>query len=252
MLETYAEITWCPGCGNFGILNAVKRAISELIEEGEKKENFVIASGIGCHAKIVDYIDVNSFYGLHGRVPPALTGIKLANKNLKVIGFAGDGDAYAEGIEHLIHSAKRNTDIMMIIHNNGVFALTTGQFTPTSPKGFKGKSTPFGNVEEPINPLKVLLASGASFVARGYAARVEHLKKLIKAAVKHKGFAVIDVLQPCIAFNNTYQILNQKVYELENFDTKNLEEAMKKVEEKERIPIGIFYQVEREVFEDYF
>jgi len=252
MLETHAEITWCPGCGNFGILNAVKKAISELIEDGEKKENFVIASGIGCHAKIVDYIDVNSFYGIHGRVPPALTGMKLANKELKVIGFAGDGDAYAEGIEHLIHSAKRNTDITMIIHNNGVFALTTGQFTPTSPKGFKGKSTPSGNIEEPINPLKIMLASGATFVARGYAARVEHLKKLIKEAVKHRGFAIIDVLQPCVAFNNTYQILNQKVYELENFDTKNLEAAMRKVEEKDRIPIGIFYRIEKEVFEDYF
>jgi len=252
MLETRASITWCPGCGNFGILNAVKKAISELIEEGEKKENFVIASGIGCHAKIVDYIDINSFYGIHGRVPPALTGMKLANKNLKVIGFAGDGDAYAEGIEHLIHSAKRNTDITMIIHNNGVFALTTGQFTPTSPKGFRGKSTPSGNIEEPINPLKIMLASGATFVARGYAARVEHLKNIIKEAIKHRGFAIIDVLQPCVAFNNTYQILNQKVYELENFDTKNLEAAMRKVEEKDRIPIGIFYQIEKEVFEDYF
>ena len=185
-------------------------------------------------------------------MPPALTGMKLANKNLKVIGFAGDGDAYAEGIEHLIHSAKRNTDITMIIHNNGVFALTTGQFTPTSPKGFRGKSTPSGNIEEPINPLKIMLASGATFVARGYAARVEHLKNIIKEAIKHRGFAIIDVLQPCVAFNNTYQILNQKVYELENFDTKNLEAAMRKVEEKDRIPIGIFYQIEKEVFEDYF
>ena len=253
MLDTKAKITWCPGCGNFGILNAVKGAIKDLIEEGERKENFVIASGIGCHAKIVDYINVNSYYSLHGRVPPPLTGMKLANKQLRVIGFAGDGDAYAEGIEHLIHSAKRNTDITMVIHNNEVFALTTGQFTPTSPKGFKGKSTPQGSIEEPINPLKIMLASGASFVARGYSGKVEHLKELIKSGVKHRGFAIIDVLQPCVSFNNTYQYFNERVYELRNFDTKNLNKAIEKVDEwGDKIPIGIFYQVEKQVFEDHF
>lgn len=252
MLETNTEITWCPGCGNFGILQAFKLALNELIQEGEKKENFVIASGIGCHAKIVDYVNINSFYSIHGRVPPTLTGMKLANKNLKVIGFSGDGDAYAEGIAHLIHAAKRNTDITMIIHDNEVFALTTGQFTPTSPRGFKGKSTPFGNIENPINPLKLLLVSGATFVARGYTVKVDHLKELIKQAIKHRGFAIIDVLQPCISFNNTYQFFNERIYELQNFDTSNLEEAIKKVEEKEKIPIGIFYKVEKDIFEDYF
>jgi 2-oxoglutarate ferredoxin oxidoreductase subunit beta len=253
VLDTKAEITWCPGCGNFGILNAVKNAINEMIQEGERKENFVIASGIGCHAKIVDYVDVNSFYSLHGRVAPPLTGMKLANPNLKVIGFEGDGDAYAEGIAHLIHSAKRNTDITMIIHDNEVFALTTGQFTPTTHKGYKGKSSPQGSVEEPINPLKLMLSAGATFVARGYAGKANHLKELIKSAVRHKGFSIIDVLQPCVVFHNTYQILNQKVYELENFNTKNLEEAMKKVEEiSDKIPIGIFYQIEKPVFECHF
>lgn len=253
MLDTNAKITWCPGCGNFGILNAVKQAITEMDKEGIKKENFVIAAGIGCHAKIIDYINVNSYYSLHGRVPPPLTGMKLANPDLKVIGFSGDGDSYAEGIAHLIHSAKRNTDITMIIHDNEVFALTTGQFTPTSKKGFKGKSSPRGSVEEPINPLKIMLASGASFVARGYAGKPNHLKDLIKRAVKHRGFSLVEVMQPCVAFNNTYQELNEKVQEIKEKDLDNLKEAMKKVQDFDgKIPIGIFYQVKKQVFEDHF
>ena len=253
-LGTYAEITWCPGCGNFGILTSVKNAINELIKEGIPKEKFVIASGIGCHAKIVDYINVNSFYSIHGRVPPTLTGMKLANKDLVAIGFVGDGDIYDEGISHLIHAAKRNTDITIVVHDNGVFALTTGQFTATSPKGFKGKSTPKGSIENPLNPIKLMLVSGATFVARGYAGKPEHLKELIKKAVKHKGFSFVDVLQPCVAFNNTYEFYNKKVYDLnaEGHDTSNFEQAMKKADEKEKIPIGIFYETQAQVFEDHF
>jgi len=254
-LNTNAEITWCPGCGNFGILIAIKNAINELIGEGIKKENMVIASGIGCHAKIVDYVNVNSFYSIHGRVPPTLTGMKLANKKLVAIGFAGDGDMYDEGISHLIHAAKRNTDITMIIHDNRVFALTTGQFTATSPKGFKGKSTPKGSIENPINPIKLMLAAGATFVARGYAGKPDHLKELIKKAVRHKGFSFVEVLQPCVTFNNTYQEYNRKVYDLnaEGHDTSSFELAMKKANEwKEKIPIGVFYETQKQVFEENY
>ncbi len=254
-LGTYAENTWCPGCGNFGILTAIKNAINDLVLEGIPKEKFVIASGIGCHAKIVDYVNVNSFYSIHGRVPPTLTGMKLANKDLITIGFAGDGDIYDEGISHLIHAAKRNTDITMIIHDNSVFALTTGQFTATSPKGFKGKSTPFGSIESPINPMKLMLVSGATFVARGYAGKPEHLKELIKKAVKHRGFSFVEVLQPCVVFNNTYEIYNKKVYDLnaEGHDISNFEAAMKKADEwKQRIPIGTFYETQAQVFEDHY
>ena len=179
--------------------------------------------------------------------------MKLANPNLKVIGFSGDGDSYAEGIAHLIHSAKRNTDITMIIHDNEVFALTTGQFTPTSKKGFKGKSSPKGSIEDPINPLLMMLASGASFVARGYSGKIDHLKELIKRAVKHRGFSFIEVMQPCVAFNNTYQVLNEKVVEMKEDNLDNLEKAMEKVNNfNGKIPIGVFYQVEKQVFEDYF
>jgi len=254
-LTTYAENTWCKGCGNFGILAAINQALKSLIGEGLPPENVVVASGIGCHAKIADYIDLNTFYSIHGRVPPTLTGIKLANRNLKVVGFAGDGDAYGEGLSHLIMSAKRNVDVTMIIHDNSVYGLTTGQFTPTSPAGFPGRSTPRGSIEEPLNPLEIMLASGATFVARGYTTKLEHLVDLMKRAINHKGFAFIDVLQPCFTFFNTYKYYNDHVYELEDHDASDLEAARAKAREWQRgeadkIPVGLFYQVEEPTFDE--
>ncbi len=256
-LDTYAKNTWCPGCGNFGILSAIKKALVELEKEGLALHKVVIASGIGCHAKIVDYVKVNSFYSIHGRVPPAITGIKLANPELTVIGHAGDGDAYGEGIAHLIFAAKRNININMIIHNNRVYGLTTGQFTPTSPTGFKGRSTPKGSPEEPVNPIELMLSAGATFVARGYSARIGHLAKLIKDAVNHDGFSFIDVLQPCHTFFNTYDLYNEKTYELtkENHDPGSYDEAMKRAREwpyetDKKIPIGIFYKTKKPTYED--
>ena len=254
-LTTYAENTWCKGCGNFGILAAVNAAVKSLVDEGLPLENVVLASGIGCHAKIVDYINVNSFYSIHGRVPPTITGIKLANRSLKVIGFAGDGDAYGEGLSHLIMSAKRNIDVTMMIHDNRVYGLTTGQFTPTSPVGFPGRSTPRGSIEEPFNPLDLMLASGATFVARGYTTKSEHLVDLIKRAIGHKGFAFIDVLQPCFTFFNTYEFYNKRVYELENHDPSDIEAARARAREwqmgeADKIPIGLFYQVEKPTFDE--
>lgn len=254
-LTTYAENTWCKGCGNFGILSAIDEAVKSLVDGGLLLENVVLASGIGCHAKIVDYINTNTFYSIHGRVPPTLTGIKLANRNLTVIGFAGDGDAYGEGLSHLIMSAKRNIDVTMIIHDNRVYGLTTGQFTPTSPVGFPGRSTPRGSIEEPFNPLELMLASGATFVARGYSTKSDHLVDLMKRAIGHKGFAFIDVLQPCFTFFNTYKYYNEHVYELEGHDPSNLEAARAKAREwqmgeAEKIPIGLFYQVEKPTFDD--
>jgi 2-oxoglutarate ferredoxin oxidoreductase subunit beta len=255
-LETYAENTWCKGCGNFGILSALNAAVRSLAGEGYALENIAIASGIGCSAKIVDYINVNSFYSIHGRVPPTITGIKLANKNLSVIGFAGDGDGYGEGLAHLIMSAKRNIDVTMVIHNNRVYGLTTGQFTPTSPTGFPGKSTPRGSVEHPLNPLELMLAAGASFVARGFSVKADHLAGIIVEAVKHRGFSFVDVLQPCFTFFNTYKFYNDKVYKLEGHDASDLEAARMRAREwnydmeAERIPIGIFYKVDRPSYDD--
>ena len=256
-LGTYAQNTWCPGCGNFGILTSIKKALADLEDDGLDLYKVAIVSGIGCHAKIVDYINVNSFYSIHGRVPPPMTGIKLSNPDLTVIGFAGDGDAYGEGIEHLIFSAKRNLDLTFIVHNNRVYGLTTGQFTPTSPPGFKGRSTPAGSPEDPLNPIELMLSSGATFVARGYTKNMKHLQSLIKAAVNHKGFSFIDVLQPCFTYFNTYDIYNEKVYEFDgkDHDASDKMAAIVKAEEwaygeGDRIPIGIFYQVKKPTYEE--
>jgi len=256
-LETYAQNTWCPGCGNFGILTCIKNALMELKGEGLDLAKVVMASGIGCHAKIVDYVDVNSFYSIHGRVPPPISGIKLANPELTVIGHAGDGDAYGEGIEHLIFAAKRNINLTFIVHNNRVYGLTTGQFTPTSPAGFKGRSTPGGSSENPLNPIELLISAGATFVARGYSVRKKHLQALMKAAIRHNGFAFIDVLQPCFTFYNTYDYYNKNVYELkeEAHDPGDRNAALKRsrewaYEKDEPIPIGIFFRVQRPVYEE--
>jgi 2-oxoglutarate ferredoxin oxidoreductase subunit beta len=256
-LGTYAENTWCPGCGNFGILTSIKKVLSNLKAGGLDLSKTVMGSGIGCHAKIVDYVDVNSFYSIHGRVLPTITGIKLANPDLTVIGHAGDGDAYGEGIEHLIFCAKRNLNVTFVVHNNRVYGLTTGQFTPTSPAGFKGRSTPKGSPEEPMNPIELMLAAGATFVARAYSRKAKHMQQLIQDAVRHEGFAFIDVLQPCFTFFNTYDYYNETVYELseQDHDPADRESAFTRAREwnygvGDRIPIGLFYRVEKPTFEE--
>jgi len=256
-LGTYAQNTWCPGCGNFAILNAIKMVLGELNAEGVPLENIVLVSGIGCHAKIVDYLNVNSFYSIHGRAVPAAEGIKLANPDVKVIGFAGDGDAYGEGIEHLVFAAKRNIDITMIIHNNRVYGLTTGQYTPTSPLSFRGRSTPQGTVEGPINPLEIMLASGATYLARGTSHGIELLKKIFKEAILHKGFSLVDVLQVCVTYFNMYEYYDKRVYELKDHDSRDYYQALNKIREWDYdkdapIALGTFYEKETPTFEDRF
>ncbi len=256
-LGTYAPNTWCPGCGNFAILNAIKSTLNTLCDEGLPLENVVLVSGIGCNSKIVDYIDVNSFYSLHGRVLPVATGIKIADDKLKVIGHAGDGDAYGEGLEHLIFTAKRNIDVTVIIHNNRVYGLTTGQYTPTSPLGFKGRSTPFGTKEMPINPLELMIASGATYVGRGTSHGMDLLKGMFKEAILHKGFSVIDVLQVCVTYYNMYEYYDKHVYELKDHDTSDFDKAMAKAREWDynsdaKIPLGVFYKKEAPSFDEYF
>ena len=256
-LDTYCKNTWCPGCGNFGILSALKQAVGDLLEKGVKKENIVLVSGIGCHAKIVDYLNLNTFYSLHGRPVASAEGIKLGNPELKVIVSSGDGDSYDEGISHLIHAAKRNIDITVLIHDNRNFALTTGQFTATSPKGFKGRSTPRGSIEDPFNPLKLMLSANATFISRSYAGKPEHLKNLILEGIEHKGFSFIEVLQPCVSFFNTYQFYNEKIYELKEHDPSSEKEALKRMEEwnydgdeNNKIPIGVFYKVQKPAYNE--
>jgi 2-oxoglutarate ferredoxin oxidoreductase subunit beta len=255
-LKTEMEITWCPGCLNYSILLAAKKAIVDLVNEKKiKKENVVIVTGIGCHAKIYDYLNTSAFYSLHGRVLPVGFGMKIANPDLTVIGFGGDGDTYAEGTAHFIHSCRYNADMTMIVHNNQVFALTTGQATPTTEEGFKGKSTPLGIKEKPLNPISTALVSDASFVARGSIFEVDHLKDLIKKAIVYPGFALIDVLQPCLAYHDTTDFLRKHCYKLEK-NGYSLEKALEKslewdycFDQKAKVPIGIFYQEKRPIFE---
>jgi len=253
-LSTKSKITWCPGCPNSQILVSFRKAITELVNEDKLKiENLAAFAGIGCHGKISDYLNVNSFTSLHGRMIPAMTGAKCANPTLTIVGFSGDGDSYDEGLEHLIHAAKRNSDVNLFIHNNQIFALTTGQFDAVSPKGFKGKSTPFGSIEEPFNPLLLMLSAGATFVARSYAGEIEGTKRIMQAAIAHKGFSYVDIIQPCITFFDTRDHFKEKVYWLgEDFPTNDFKKAMEKVQENDngKVPLGIFYKIDKPTFEE--
>ncbi len=251
-LQTPKANTWCPGCGNFGILMAFKRAIVEL---GLERNQVLLVSGIGCHGKMVDYVNINGFHGIHGRVLPIATGIKLVNPDLKVVGFSGDADCYDEGFEHFTHAMRRNVNITLIVHDNMVLGLTTGQATATSMKGFKTKSTPFGSTTTPLNPIAQALVSNCTFVARGFAGDMVHLQKLMIEAMKHRGFAFIDVFQPCVTFNylNTYDWFKQRVYKLEEagHDPTDRGKALEKAFEwGDKIPIGIFYKEDRPTFLD--
>jgi len=251
-LKTPDTNTWCPGCGNFGILMAFKKA---LIELGLEREDAMLVSGIGCHGKMVNYVNINGFHGIHGRVLPLAQGIKLANPKLNVVGFAGDSDQYNEGWGHFAHAIRQNIDMTLIVHDNMVLGLTTGQATSTSQPGFKSKSTPFGVIPPMLNPIAHALVSNGSFVARGFSGDMFHLKGLIVEAIKHRGFAFIDVFQPCVSFNylNTYDWFRQRVYKLdeEAHDVTDRKKALEKAFEwGDRIPIGIFYKKERPIYRD--
>ena len=255
--STPTKPTWCPGCWNFQILAGVKR----FLEKSEmKQDDYAIVTGIGCHAKIFDYLNLAGLNTLHGRVLPTCLGLKVGNPNLNVIGFSGDGDCYAEGISHLIHAARYNSNFKYFVHNNQVFALTVGQPTPTTEIGFKDKTMPLGVKVPPLNPIKLMLASGATFVARVYA-DVNQIEYVLEEAFKHKGFAFIEVLQPCIIFhkNNGYM---EKTYSLDkaNHDRTNFSEAWRRAQEfdynviteQTKIPLGIFYQTERPILEEQY
>ena len=256
-LSTKTKPTWCPGCYNFQILAGVKKFLEKKIKTEADKKNWAIVTGIGCHAKIFDYLNLNGLNSLHGRAAPTCLGLKVANPKLNVIGFSGDGDSYAEGISHLIHAARYNSNFKFFVHNNQNFALTTGQATPTTEKGFKDKTNPAGVKNPPLNPIMLMLASGATFVARVFA-DVNQIEWVLKKAFAHKGFAFIEVLQPCLIFHpdkgykeKTY-MLNEK-----NHDKTNLDKAMKKAEEfdyniAKKIPLGIFYQVKKPTFEEKY
>ncbi len=242
---------WCPGCGNFGILRALNKALVEMEIEPHQ---VLLVSGIGQAGKLPHYTKGNVFNSLHGRpVPPAI-GAKIANPELTVIAISGDGDAYGEGGNHFIHAARRNHDITYLVHNNQVYGLTKGQASPTSDFGFVTKTTPRG-AANPVNPVAMAIVAGASFVARSFAGDIDHLADLIKQGIAHRGFALIDILQPCVSFNhkNTFQWYRERVHELEQEgdDRSNKRAALERaLEWGEGIPIGIIYQDKLPVYED--
>ena len=235
------DIAWCPGCGNFGILNILKKALDELDIE---PTNLVLVSGIGQAAKIPHYFKTNFFNGLHGRALPPATAIKVSNPSLTVIAQSGDGDMYGEGGNHFIHTIRRNPNITNIIHNNMVYGLTKGQASPTSQIGFKTPVQVAGVILGPFNPLAVAIALDASFVARVYIGDIDQTKEILKKAIEHKGYALVDIFQPCVTFNklNTYQWFKDNTYYLEDsHDRHDRNLAFNKATEKDKLPLGVFY-----------
>jgi 2-oxoglutarate ferredoxin oxidoreductase subunit beta len=254
-MKDYTEsipIAWCPGCGNFAILQALRKALVDL---GIEPHQVLFVSGIGQAPKLPHYTHGNVFNGLHGRTLPAATGAKIANHELVVVGIDGDGGAYGEGISHLLATMRRNVNMTYMAHNNQVYGLTKGQASPTSDLGFVTKTTPLG-ASQPVNPLALALASNVSFLARGFAGDIEHLSTLLKMGIEHRGFALIDILQPCVSFNhkNTYQWYRERVYKVEDesgYDSSDKITAFAKAQEwGDRIPIGLIYRKERPVYEE--
>jgi len=245
------DIAWCPGCGNFGILKILKQVLAELeIEPG----NLVLVSGIGQAAKIPHYFKTNIFNGLHGRALPPATAIKAANPNLTVIAESGDGDMYGEGGNHFIHTIRRNPDITNIVHNNMVYGLTKGQASPTSRLGFKTSVQVNGVFLEPFNPLAVAIALDVGFVARAYVGDAQQTKEILKRAITHKGYALVDIFQPCVTFNklNTYQWFKENTYYLEDsYELNDKTEAFRRAIEEDKFPLGVFYvKTEKMTFEE--
>ncbi len=251
--ESKDPIAWCPGCGNFGILSSFKQALVNLNLEPYQ---VLVVSGIGQAPKLPHYFKCNCFNGLHGRVLPVATAAKVTNHKLTVIGVSGDGDAYGEGGNHFLHALRRNIDITYLVHNNQVYGLTKGQASPTSDLGYVTKTTPFGAINPPIDPITLAIVMNISFVARGFAGDVKHLTMLIQEGIKHKGFSLIDILQPCVSFNkvNTYKWYQSRIYKVNddlNFDPTNFNMALSKsFELGERIPIGIIYKSTRKSFDE--
>ena len=239
---------WCPGCGDFGVLNSLQRVAAEL---GLRPHNIVTVSGIGCSSNMPGYINTYGMHTLHGRSLAFATGVKMANHDLTVIATGGDGDGYGIGGNHFTHTARRNVDITYVVMNNQIYGLTTGQVSPTSRVGQKTKSTPFGSVEYPINPLTSAIMNGATYVARGYSGDVRHLTELIKGGVEHQGFALIDIFSPCVTFNldNTHNFFKERIKKLEDEDhdvTSWAAACEKALVWGDEIYIGKFYHLEGE------
>ena len=246
---------WCPGCGDFGVLNCLQRALAEL---GLPQHEIAVISGIGCSSNLPGFINTYGMHTLHGRALPCAQGFKLSHHDMTVVAVGGDGDGYGIGVGHFVHALRRNMDITYIVMNNSIYGLTTGQTSPTSGLGMKTKSTPFGNPEAPLNPLTLALGSGASFVARVFTGNPKQVVEVYKTAIKHKGFTLIDTFSPCVTFNkiNTAKFYKDSTYDLnaKGHDSSDIKAAfalaMKIPDGSEPIPTGIFYQSERPCYEE--
>ena len=243
--------TWCPGCGDFGVLNSVYRA---LRTQGIAPHQVVCVSGIGCSSRIPYFINAYGFHGIHGRTMPIATGVRLARPDLKTLVFGGDGDAFAIGAGHFVHAMRRNVDLCYVVMDNATYGLTKGQTSPTSGTGFVTLSTPHGNPEQALNPMLLALASGATFVARGFSADPQKLADLIVEGMNHKGFAFIDVYSPCVVFNkvNTFKYYKEQTETLpSDHDPSSLSAAMERAISQDPLYLGLFHQREATTFEDH-
>ncbi len=248
--EHKLDIAWCPGCGNFPLRQSILKALDELDLE---PTNVVFTSGIGQAAKMPQYIDASYFNGLHGRAMPVAQAIQSVNPELTVIAEGGDGDMYGEGGNHFIHNVRRNPNLTHIVHNNMIYGLTKGQASPTSPKGLKTSVQFTGVYNEPINPIVLALSLGASFIGRAFTGDVEQTKEVIKAAITHKGYALVDIFHPCVTYNkvNTFQWYKNHTFWLdESHDPSDFDNAMKLAQDQENMALGVLYKNENTVVFD--
>jgi 2-oxoglutarate ferredoxin oxidoreductase subunit beta len=246
--------TWCPGCGDFGILASMKQALAGL---DLKPHEVILVSGIGCGSKLPHYLRANGYNSIHGRALPVAQGIKLANHSLRVIAVTGDGDGYGIGQGHFVHAMRRNADITHVVENNQVYGLTKGQYSPTSERGYISSFSPEGSIEFAINPMALALSAGATFIARAFAGDVKHMNAVLQAAIRHRGYSLVDCLQPCVTYNklNTYDWFRTRVYKLEEeegYNRADRQQAWQKAQEwGDRIPIGVIYEnADRPTYEE--
>ena len=253
--ETSCPNTWCPGCLNNVALKTIRGVFSNLVRTGLNKNKLVAVTDIGCVGKFYDYLEMNAFYALHGRALPTAFGIKIANPKLTVVSFLGDGGAYAEGANHLIQLGRLNPDLTALVFNNRVFALTIGQATPVTEVGYRGNTTPEGSKDSPYNPLSVALSAGTTFIARASAVDPDSMKRIIRAAIDHKGFSLVEIIQPCLAFRKSdLAWLQQNQNFVSESQKNNYAEARRLIDSwnygKGQVPLGIFYQVEKSTWSE--
>ena len=252
MYKSSTRPTWCPGCGDYGLLSGIQKALYELKIE---PKDVAIISGIGCSSNLPHFLNTYGVHSIHGRALPVAMGVRLANHEITTIAAGGDGDGYGIGVGHFVHACRRNVNMTYMVMNNNIYGLTTGQASPTTLEGTVTKSTPKGYElhEPPLNPLTLALGAGATFVARVFSGNIKHMVKVIVEGIKHRGFAFIDVLSPCVTFQKrqTYDFYKERVYELEeSHDKTDFIEAIKRAREFEKLPLGIFYQVNKPIYED--